>query len=81
MTHYGVVHDATLPTLPLADGAAYSGFAYTGWVRWHDSVSEIEVISVDADPLVGMKLLAGSNLSIDAEPGGTVVITELPAAV
>ncbi|MYC33377.1 MAG: clan AA aspartic protease [Chloroflexi bacterium] len=125
MTHYGVVHDATLPTLSLAvsgdhsvavevdfaidtgftevmtlppdiiselnlqfnkeisltlaDGAVYSGVAYTGWVRWHDSVREIEVISVDADPLVGMKLLAGSNLSIDAEPDGAVTITELAA--
>ena len=66
-------------SLTLADGAVYSGAAYTGWVRWHDSVREIEVISVDADPLVGMRLLAGSNLSIDAEPGGTVTITELPA--
>ena len=64
--------------LTLADGTAYSGVAYTGWVRWHDSVREIEVISVDADPLVGMRLLAGSNLSIDAEPGGAVTISELP---
>ena len=125
MTHYGVVHDATLPTLTLgvsgehsatvevdfaidtgftevmtlppdiidelnlqfnkeisltlADGAAYSGVAYTGWVRWHDDIKEVEVISVDADPLVGMKLLAGSNLIIDVESGGTVTITELPA--
>ena len=65
--------------LTLADGTAYLGVAYTGRVRWHDSVREIEVISVDADPLVGMRLLAGSNLSIDAEPGGAVTISELPA--
>ncbi len=63
----------------LADGTQYSGTVYTAWVQWHDRVREIEVVSVDADPLVGMKLLAGSNLSIDAEPGGAVTITELPA--
>ena len=63
----------------LADGTSYSGTVYTAWVQWHDRVREIEVVSVDADPLVGMRLLAGSNLSIDAELGGTVTITELTA--
>ena len=42
-------------------------------------LGSVEVISVDVNPLVGMRLLAGSNLSIDAEPGGAVTITELPA--
>ena len=65
--------------LILADGAEYSGVVYTGWVQWHDRVREIEVISVDADPLIGMRLLAGSNLSIDAKPGGAVTVSELPA--
>lgn len=63
----------------LADGTQYSGTVYTAWVQWHDQVREIEVVNVDADPLIGMKLLAGSNLSSDAEPGGAVIIIELPA--
>ena len=66
-------------TLTMADGTAYDGDTYVGSLRWHDRIRTIEVIGVDADPLVGMKLLAGSNLSIDAEPGGAVIISELPA--
>ena len=31
-----------------------------------------------AEPLVGMELLRGSNLSVDAVSGGSVTITELP---
>lgn len=125
MIHYGVVHDAILPTLTLAvsgennaavevdfaidtgfteemtlppdiidelnlpshreisfamaDGTIYRGETYVGRIRWHGGLRRVEVISVDADPLVGMKLLAGSNLSIDAEPDGSVTITELAA--
>ena len=30
-----------------------------------------------SDPLIGMGLLRGSNLSVDAIPGGLVTITEL----
>ena len=66
-------------TLTMADGTLYDGRTYVGRLSWHGRTRSIEVISVDADPLVGMRLLAGSNLSIDAEPGGTVTITELPA--
>ena len=62
----------------MADGTVYVGTVHTGWVMWHDRVREIDLVSVDANPLVGMRLLAGSNLSIDAEPGGAVTITELP---
>ena len=62
----------------MADGTVYVGTVYTVWVLWHDRIREIDVVSVDADPLVGMRLLSGSNLSIDAEPGGAVTITELP---
>ncbi len=66
-------------TLTMADGAAYDGDTYVGSQRWHSRVREIEVISVDGDPLIGMRLLSGSNLSIDAEPGGAVTVSELAA--
>ena len=63
--------------LTLADETIYVGTTYVARLRWYDQIRNIEVISVDADPLIGMKLLAGSNLSIDAEPGGAVIISEL----
>ena len=79
-----IIDQLKMPTyrqfeLTMADGTVYNGRTYVGRLSWHGRTRSIEVISVDADPLVGMKLLAGSNLSIDAEPGGTVTITELPA--
>ena len=79
-----IIDQLNLPThrqlaLAKADGTVYDGDTYVGNVCWHDRIRTIEVISVDADPLVGMRLLAGSNLSIDAEPGGAVTISELPA--
>ena len=79
-----IIDELNLPShrqisLVMADGTTYRGETYVGQIRWHERLRRVEVISVDADPLVGMKLLAGSNPSIDAEPGGTVVITELPA--
>ena len=79
-----IIDELNLPTyrqlmLTMADGTVYDGRTYVGRLRWHGRTRSIEVISVDADPLIGMRLLAGSNLSIDAEPDGAVTITELPA--
>lgn len=79
-----IINELNLPShrqisLVMADGTTYRGETYLGRIRWHERLRPVEVISVDADPLVGMKLLAGSNLSIDAEPNGAVTITELPA--
>ena len=78
-----IIDELDLPTyrqlsLTMADGTVYDGETYVGRLNWHGRVRSVEVIGVDADPLVGMRLLAGSNLSIDAEPGGAVTITELP---
>ena len=64
--------------LTLADGTERALTVYTGWVEWHGQVREVDVISADTTPLLGMKMLAGSNLNFDATPGGAVIITELP---
>jgi clan AA aspartic protease len=79
-----IIDQLNLPTyrqlsLAMADGTVYDGTTYVGRLNWHGRIRSVEVISVDVDPLVGMRLLAGSNLSIDAELGGAVTITELPA--
>lgn len=69
----------TAPTVMLADGAILTVEVYVTGVWWHDRLRVVEVDSIGSNPLIGMTLLQGSNLSIDAAPGGLVTITELPA--
>ena len=63
--------------LTLADGTSRVLTVYTGWVEWHGQFREVDVISADTSPLLGMKMLAGSNLSVDATPQGAVTVNEL----
>ena len=64
----------------LADGSSSSGTLYMARVQWHDRIREVEVVNVGTDPLIGMGLLCGNNINIDAVPGGLVTITELADA-
>ena len=61
----------------LADGSSSPGRLYLARVLWHGSIREVEVVNIGTEPLVGMGLLYGSNINIDAVPGGRVTITEL----
>ena len=63
----------------LADGTVGNYSIYAAHVVWHGQMREVEVVNLEGDPLVGMELLLGSNLNVDAMPGGAVTITELPA--
>ena len=65
-------------TVTLADGTSNRHARYPAQIEWHGQLREIAVVSMGAEPLVGMELLRGSNLSVDAVPGGPVTITELP---
>ncbi len=49
-------------------------------IFWHGRLREVDVVSLETDNLIGMGLLQGSNVNIDAIPGGSVTITELSAA-
>lgn len=62
----------------LADGTARPLSLYYAHVLWHGQLREVEVVDISPDPLIGMGLLRGSNLSVDAIPAGLVTITELP---
>ena len=46
-------------------------------VEWHGQTREAIAIRMGTEPLLGMRMLRGSNLSVDADPGGPVTITEL----
>ena len=65
------------PTVVLADGAIRTVTVYVASILWNDRLRNVEVDSLGIAPLIGMRLLRGSNLSVDAIPGGLVTITEL----
>jgi clan AA aspartic protease len=65
------------PTAVLADGAIRTVTVYVATILWNDRLRNVEVDSLGIAPLIGMRLLRGCNLSINAAPGGRVAITEL----
>ena len=61
----------------LADGSTAVSRLHIANVTWHDRFLNVEVDNLSPEPLIGMGLMRGSNLSVDAAPGGLVTITEL----
>lgn len=61
----------------LADGTLRVMPRYIGLAQWHGQIKEVNVIDNGSEALLGMQLLAGSNLNFDAAPGGAVIIAEL----
>ncbi|MEJ7842996.1 MAG: hypothetical protein WKF95_14630 [Rubrobacter sp.] len=55
----------------LADGSSVEIGFFAGRVSWH------AVLAAEGVPLVGMELLAGSRLTLDAAPGGAVRVEAL----
>ena len=60
----------------LADGRTEIASVHRVTVEWHGRGQTIPALAVGDDPLLGMALLAGSRLQVDAVPGGAVVIEE-----
>ena len=50
---------------------------YRTSVWWHDRLHEIEVFQSIYQPLLGMELLEGSRVSVDAWDGGNVIVEEV----
>lgn len=62
----------------LADGSIAWLPSYRVWVVWHGRRRAVTVLETDNDtPLAGMTLLAGSRLTMEVLPGGTVTVEEL----
>lgn len=72
-----VAYGSANASVVLADGTVSVATVHTARVVWHDRLRDVEVVSLGSDPLIGMGLIQGSNLSVDAIPGGLVTITEL----
>ena len=61
----------------LADGTIVQLPAYEAVVTWHAEERRIVVCGADGAPLLGMSLLYGSRLTMEAVDGGEVIIERL----
>jgi clan AA aspartic protease len=61
----------------LADGSEVQFDFYEGRIFWHGVERAVAVIGAEGQPLIGMGLLGGSRLTLDAEPGGEVLVEDL----
>lgn len=64
----------------LADGTEDSFEIYEALVLWHGQPHAIIVSAVENEPLLGMAMLCGSELSLQVIDGGEVAIHELPTS-
>src|SRR5437016_11400998 len=62
----------------LADGSFLTFDVYVATVDWHGQPRSVEVEAADAQPLLGMALMEGSELRIQVLPGGPVTIAGPP---
>ena len=61
----------------LADGTQSLMQAYSGSVFWHERLIQIVVIHSEGIPLIGMGLLWGSRVTMEAMDEGDVTIDEI----
>ncbi len=64
--------------ITLGDGTTNTYAVYSAYIEWYGQPREVVVMSIGAKPVIGMLLLQGSNISVDAIPNGRVTITGLP---
>ena len=62
----------------LADGSEAGVDYYDGVVLWHGRRLEVEILETAGESLLGMALLLGSRISIDALVNGEVIIEPPP---
>ena len=60
----------------LADGSEVQFDYHEGRVLWHGIARPVAVIAAEGQPLIGMALLHGSRLKMDAVAGGEVLVEE-----
>ncbi len=67
-------------TFELANGELFEFEAYLAAVSWHGRLVDALVLKSDSAPLLGMTLLWGSRVTVDALADGEVTIEELKSA-
>ena len=61
----------------LADGQIITTPTYLGTVIWHGNPTKIDVLEIDARPVIGMSLLWNSDIAISVRENGRVSVTEI----
>lgn len=64
----------------LATGARELLNTWAGYTFWHGRRRYVEILETRGSPLLGMRLLEGSQLKIQARVDGEVVVEELDGA-
>ena len=64
-------------TAQLADGSEVSVQIHGGQIEWNGNPRFVDVIATNGDPVLGMRLLKGSELRIEVRTGGAVIIEPL----
>ncbi|MDE0122546.1 MAG: aspartyl protease family protein [bacterium] len=67
-------------TFELANGELFDFQVYLGSVSWHSRISDVLVLQSDSAPLLGMALIWGSRVTMDAYSDAEVTIEELQPA-
>lgn len=61
----------------LADGQVVEFNIYIARAAWHGQQRDMVVFESESEPLIGMTMLKGSRLTLEAEEGGEVTIEEM----
>ena len=61
----------------MADGQNVLWDTWDGYVLWHGHIRNILIFETEETPLLGMELLQGSQLIVQVQVGGDVLIEEL----
>ena len=61
----------------LASGAVGNFAVYAGLTRWNGQERLTPILESDSEPLLGMAMLWGNRLTMDAVDGGDVIIEAL----
>ena len=64
----------------LADGVVGRFAVYAGLASWNGQDRLIPILESNSEPLLGMAMLWGSRLTMDAKKGGGVIIEEIPTS-
>ena len=72
---FGLEYIDDVPVV-LADRQRRPVSAHDGAVSWHGRHREVVVLDMGSEPLLGMGLLLECKLTVDARPGGFVLIEE-----
>lgn len=77
ITALGLPYQYSLP-MSLADGSTVQMRVFDAAVVWNNRERSIPVQETDGDVLLGMSLLYGPRLLLDAVDGGHVAISDIP---